>query len=238
MSKNLVLVVAIGEFHAAIAELTIPTIKAYAERIGADFKCITEHKLATTFMIWERFLRMKDLLSEYDRVLSIDADAIVRWDCPSLFDIVPEYEMGMFNEGLLTTVEEKEHQKAAMVNAFTEYEKPFPEDWDGRFYNGGIMLAPKRLQWVYEPPSHESHANYFDQGYLNMQLIMGNSFNDVFDFGYKFNRMSYLDSKVMESRYKSYIIHYAGIRPTNLLEGINYDLNVWRSMQCAIQQNS
>ena len=170
MSKNLVLTVAIGDFHSALEKVTGPTVEAYAKKIGADYLCIRKHKLAKTYMIWERFLRMKELLSDYSRVLSIDVDAIIRPDCPSLFDIVPENEMGMFNEGLLTTLAEKEHQRKAMEKAFEEYERPFPVDYDGRFYNGGIMLAPKRLQWVYESPSHESDANYFDTRYIGGEI--------------------------------------------------------------------
>ena len=68
-------------------------------------------------------------------------------------------------------------------------------------------------------------ANFWDQAYLNMMLVTQNALSNVFDIGYKFNRMYYVDQKVKEHRLQSYIVHYAGIQ--DLIYGIQCDLKIW-----------
>ena len=41
-SKNLVLTISIGDYYQEVSKLTLPSLQAYAEKIGADFLNITE----------------------------------------------------------------------------------------------------------------------------------------------------------------------------------------------------
>ena len=60
--KHLVLTIAVGDDYCQMASYTHPTIKAYAERIGADFLCIDESNTSTPH--WEKF-QIFDLLNKY-----------------------------------------------------------------------------------------------------------------------------------------------------------------------------
>ena len=42
LKNNLVLTIAIGDFYNEVSKYKIPTIKAYANKFGADFLCITD----------------------------------------------------------------------------------------------------------------------------------------------------------------------------------------------------
>ena len=221
---NLVFTIAIGENYKKIADLTAPTMIAYADKIGAEFKCLTEQKVALTYPYWEKFI-VGEFLESYEKVLFIDVDAIVRSDCPNLFELVPADEIGLYNEGLLTTEAEKAEHFSVMQKTFKEYDQPWPEAYDGRFYNSGIMVVPRSMKWLFVKPEHEMFDNFREQAYLNMMLIISNSVAKVFDIGYKFNRMYYVDPKVKEHRLKSYIVHYAGIQDLN--SGIKCDLEAW-----------
>lgn len=225
MSKNLVLTIAIGLNYLKILELTSPTMQAYADKIGADFKVILHQDKAETYPYWEKFV-IHDLFSllNVDRILYLDVDTIIRSDCPNLFDVVPEDKLGMYNEGLLTNASERTEHTQVMQHVFQEYNQPFPELWDGRFYNTGVMVVPSSQKDLFKKPNHEMFGNFWDQAYLNMEIIRSKI--DVFDIGYKFDRMYYVDKKVKEHRLKSYIVHYAGIQ--NLIPVIEEDLRLWK----------
>ena len=95
-NSNLVLTIVVGEYHQSISKLTLPSIKKYAEKIHADFKCIESSSFEE--IEWEKTIIFK-LLNDYKRIIFFDIDLIIRQDCPSLFDIIPDNKLGLFNSG-------------------------------------------------------------------------------------------------------------------------------------------
>ena len=89
--------IAIGEHYQQLSTLTHPTIRRYADRIGADFIAITEQKVSLTTPHWEKF-QLLDYLNDYDRILYVDTDVLIRKNCPNIFDAVPETHLGIYNE--------------------------------------------------------------------------------------------------------------------------------------------
>ena len=126
--KTLVLTIAIGQEYKELACLTHPSLRAYASRIGADFFCIDFQEISKTTPHWEKF-QIATLLETYDRILYLDTDIIVRNDCQSLFDIVPEDQLGMFNEAQFTY-----RSREMMVDVCRSYGTMLPS-WDGRYFN-------------------------------------------------------------------------------------------------------
>ena len=99
---NLVLTVVVGEKYHRISKFTLPSIIEYSKKIGAE--CIVlseEHIKGEESPHWLKF-RIYEYLKKYNRVLFLDADLIVRPDTPNLFDVVPETEIGIFNEAAFT----------------------------------------------------------------------------------------------------------------------------------------
>jgi hypothetical protein len=71
---NLVLTLAIGNEYSTIAKATHPSLRAYAKRIGADFKVIDRPAIAKTTPHWEKF-QIAKLLDTYERIAYIDTDS-------------------------------------------------------------------------------------------------------------------------------------------------------------------
>ncbi len=216
--KLLVLTIAIGDIYQEIAELTHASISAYADKVGADFHAITERTVAETSPHWDKFL-IHDLLAEYERVLYLDTDIIVRPDTPDLFELVPPLELGIFNEGPFTGGRYESFWRSCIA-----YDVTVPS-WDGAYYNTGVMLASRCHRELFRKPKEE-HFDFYEQGFLNVEIARRGV--KCFDLPYQFNRMCCMDARTGEQRHSGYMIHYAGIPDLSVLpELIRDDLLVW-----------
>ena len=218
--RKLVLTIAIGKDYKKIAELTHFTIKKYAKKIEADFLCINSQKISQTTPHWEKF-QIYNLLNQYDRILYIDTDIIIRDDCPDLFDIVPENKLGMFNEAPWT-----DRSKELLIDTCKQYNTTLP-DWNGKYYNTGVMVISKQHKYLFKKPDKEIF-NFYEQSYLNMVIAMEKPL--ISELSYKFNRMTCMDKFTGEERFESYIIHYAGYPNINwIIDLIPKDIKKWEN---------
>jgi len=221
MKKNntLVLTIAIGDAYQRMAKITHPSIKAYADKIGADFKIISKQTISKTTAHFEKF-QIFDLLNQYDRILYLDTDIIIRDDCPNLFNIVPSHKLGMFEEGSWT-----DRSKELMIDICKQYEKTLP-DWNGRYYNSGVMVISKQHKYLFKKPEKEVFS-FFEQSYLNMVMALEKI--QMYELPYQFNRMTCMDRFTGEERFASYMIHYAGYPNLNwVLDLIPKDIEKWK----------
>ena len=216
----------LGDNFKAMAKVTHPTMRAYADRIGAEFVVIGDQKLSA-LPYFEKF-RIGGLLDEFDRILFLDTDTIVRHDCPSLFGVVPQDKLGMYGEGFMASPEEQKVHAGILGAALREYYgKGLPASWKNEFYNTGVVVASRCHKGLFRPPEKEVRIEYWDQALLNARLVMEGV--AVHDIGYLFNRMYYVDKVVKYHRLHSYIVHYAGI--PNFLGTAKRDLEIWKVCQ-------
>jgi lipopolysaccharide biosynthesis glycosyltransferase len=225
--KNAVVTVCIGKEFEAIAKLTHPTIKAYADKIKADFIVIDSCK---TTPHWEKF-SIYDLLNKYDRIIYLDTDLIVREDCPNLFDEVPYNQLGAFNEARFVP---REYVFLDTAKAYGI--DPSRINWNNKYYNSGVMVISKCHKSIFKKPDLEV-SNYYEQSYLNLKISSEESQKIkeddslMYDLSYKYNRMTCLDFSG-EVRYSSYIIHYAGFHyftsPAEIANIITKDIQKWK----------
>lgn len=199
MSKHLVLTIAVGEQYQQMAKFTHPTIKRYASRVCADFLSIDESTTSTPH--WEKF-QIFHLLNQYERILYLDTDLIVRDDCPNLFDLVPPNKLGAFDEAPWT-----DSRTTTMYEACQQYDTTLP-DWDGRYYNSGVMVVSRCHKYLFKKPEKEEF-NFYEQSYLNLKISKDEI--PIHDLPYTFNRMICMDKFTGEERFASYIVHYAGV---------------------------
>lgn len=224
-AKNLILTIAHGDHYTKLRSITHPSIQAYADKIGSDFICITEKKISATSIHWEKF-QIFDLLNTYHRILFIDTDIIIRDDAPNLFDLVPQDELGAFNEAPFTA-----RSKELMIDCCKAYDLKL-EKWDGEYYNTGVLVVSRNHKYLFEKPEKE-YCSFYEQTYLNMKIADSINKNDlkVNNINYKFNRMTCMDLILGEDRHASYFIHYAGIPDQRFLyELIPGDLKKWKDM--------
>jgi hypothetical protein len=201
---NCVLTLTVGENFQELGKLTHPTIKAYADRIGADFVVIDKQEISQTPQ-WEKF-KIYDLLNQYERIIYLDSDLIVRDDCPDLFELVPVDKIGLFNE-----------------SGFTDRTKQMKENGLKAYYNSGVMVISRKHKELFVKPKEEVN-DFYEQTYLNTQFAKA----DVFPLDYKFNRMTCMDTAIGISRLDSFVVHYAGCPNQELMMTlIQKDLKGW-----------
>lgn len=196
---NALVTISIGKEYEELAQITHPTFKRYAEEIGAEFICIDTQKISQTTPHWEKF-QLFDLFNKYERIVYIDADCIIRPDCPDLLKLVPRDNLGMFNEGAFAD------RSYAMTLARDEYGIRI-EDWNGCYFNSGVIVASRQHKFLFKKPEKEI-PHFFEQTYLNVAIHQNKV--KMFNLHYKFNRMTCLDAPTGEERHGSFIIHYAG----------------------------
>jgi hypothetical protein len=201
---NALVTITIGEQFRKIARVIHPPMQEYARRIGAEFYVISVQKHSTP--LWDK-LQLYDLCDRFDRIICLDSDTLVMRNCPNLFEIVSDGVLGMYDEGLLTTDEEKAIHANVMEQASKEYGIDI-QDRGYRFYNAGVIVLSRNHKFIFKPPEREVAMPYTDQPLYNLRIFQSGI--EVQDITYKFNRMPYVDSKVKEDRTENHIIHYAG----------------------------
>ena len=225
-AKRLVLTIAIGDEYQKMGQLTHPTIKAYAEKTSADFLCIGEQLISQGRPQWEKF-QIFDLLDEYDRILYVDTDLVIRHDCPDLFEMVPSDKIGLFNEAPFT-----DRRKELLVAICEANGIALPE-WGGRYFNAGVMVVSKKHKPLFKKPEeggfgcYEEQYSFLEQSYLNVKIALDGV--HVHELSHRFNHMTCMDTFTREGDLAPYIIHYAG-HPTfkRVSELIAMDVDKWR----------
>jgi hypothetical protein len=229
---NAVVTCTFGEKYNSIAKVTHAFLQEYAKRIGADFIVINEKKLSKKFVQYEKF-QLRGLFAKYNRIIYIDTDIIVRNDCPSLFDIVPEDKVGIFNEGAFTSC--MELIRDACVK-FGKSLKLGMIQYKGQYYNTGVMVLSRKHKDIFTVPEEEydwynagvNSVSHYEQPYINLKIIAGTY--EVHELSYKYNRMFMLDNLTGENKLASYMVHYAGLNHRDdIVDIISKDAETWRA---------
>lgn len=83
MMRKIIFVIRVDNYQPELCKITIPTIKFYSQRIGAEFKEITERKFFEFPPTYEK-MQIYELGKGYDRVACIDADYMIHPQAPDL----------------------------------------------------------------------------------------------------------------------------------------------------------
>jgi hypothetical protein len=152
--KKCVYVVATPGWQQAMCDITLPNLKAYADRIGADFCLISERKFPDYPPEYEKH-QIYELGKDYDWNISIDADMLVRPDIDDFTEWHPPEHVGNWWF----------YDLRAVIHA--EEDPYFARD--GRFY--GIvecLVATSKLThdlWEPLPGKFEDYFGVFKDGY-------------------------------------------------------------------------
>lgn len=213
MNPNLVLTISIGDKHEKISELTIKTIENYAKKIKADFLNIKTTKYTATD--WEK-CQVYDLFNKYKRIILLDIDLIIREDCPNLFDIVPEKELGAFNEG-------KYVFKSDDIKITSRILDENFGDITPKYYNTGVLVLSRQHKQLFKPPKYfkVTFTSYFN-------MLLQKEKTKVFDLDLRFNRLHFIDKHCGKSRLDSFIIHYYEAPEDLIFKLIKEDLDDWK----------
>lgn len=227
MSKNAIVTLAIGDAIKDISRISLPILKRYAKQIDAELVVITEpseYSKSSGLLYWERFY-IKELFDQYDRIACLDLDMIVRDNCPSVFDVVPQDCVGMYDEGHFKIDQDRQ----GLVMKVSKHFGIDLQNYSGIYGNFGIIVTSREHKEIFtmpnNPPKDRSLDIFLEQTWINI-MIEKHQFKR-FNLDARFNRMRMLDIIGGISRDESYIIHYAGDKredvPTNML----FDIKAW-----------
>lgn len=220
-SKLGLITVVSGEKYERLWTKTGPSFEAYARRIGADLITMGYHS-GLPSQHWVKLGIYELLKKKYHRLIYIDADALIRADCPNLFDVVPEDSLGIFNEGKYTP------RAMCIYEIMNAYKIKLPK-WDRiAYYNTGVMVVSRGQRHVFKPPEEVRRIrnSYGEQTWLNLQVLEKEV--KVHELSHHFNHMSIMDRLTGVSRKASHIIHYAGPPSEEALySALDADLAAW-----------
>lgn len=194
---------------AAMTKLSHPTIKAYADKCKADFVVLSKDWEGATDDLGKRHYRIFEsaamLLGDYDRVLSIDSDALVSSHCPDIFDVVPRMYIGSVFEDRGTRMQER-HRRIARVQA-----EWGDVGWRYGYINTGVFVASREHADIFQSNNGNLWENYgYDDVHIGWMIrYLGHRVQELV---YRFNHMSMFSEpwNGSVSRFDSFIIHYAG----------------------------
>jgi lipopolysaccharide biosynthesis glycosyltransferase len=200
MNKRAVVTLAIGKWE------DMPTVhvpmKRYAKYCDADFIKITKRLQPNLHIYYEKAQMLELFDRGYDQILYLDSDLFVT---PNAFKVPPIFDqtedLAMFDErthGDFWTY-------TLIRGHYWKLGVDMPDDWDGHYYNAGVMLIPKKNKYMLKNliPTDWSP---FDQTSFNIWITMNKA--PVHRLSYRFNCMPYISWGVRVE--DAFFVHYAG----------------------------
>jgi hypothetical protein len=207
VSSHAVVTLAVGRRGREMLAVTRPAMEAAAGRWGADFHVIGGDE--TAFNIGEK-LRLRPYVEQYERVLYLDADVIVRPDSPNPFELLPPGVAYMHDDLPHLTEQGKptewiDTETQAVVESQGEvHGGPFSQYW-----NTGIMLVDRAHAAAFEPPKHEYPVYHCsEQHWLNHQFRkLGVS---VAELGRRWSWQHWIDPTMQQTE-GAHLLHFSGM---------------------------
>lgn len=224
MNNMAIVTVTFGDKYEKVAELSHPRIKAYADRIHADFIVVNSKpsSLSEDFPAYWWKLAIYDYLKKYKRIIFLDTDILIRNDCPDLFMEVPKNRLGAFDEGEFAL------RIPLLQEGAEKYGLSIGDQKSISYYNSGVLVISRIHRNLFKPPDKfiPIESDYGEQTYLNLKIR--ESRTEVHKLSYRFNRMTLMDVRTGEDRLACYILHYAGCPTINALTDVMIkDHNQW-----------
>ena len=168
-SSTAVLTLAVNDRGKELHDVSGPIFERYAQRIGADYHavvCIHDG----TYPMNEKF-RLRPYFDHYERLIYLDGDVILTPDCPSLFDIVPEYCIGMYDDMPDTDRISGHHWADRECELMCE-SQGWPLKYLKFILNSGVIVASKMHKGMFDPPV-KPYPNSFcmEQTHINFKIL-------------------------------------------------------------------
>lgn len=200
---NLIVSSAISGQSVEFAKITFPLIKAYADKCGADFKAVMERNPKYSHPAYQKWDYVR-FLDEYDRILHIDADMVVRSNTPDLFKLVPSNKFAAVDELPF----ESPDKESPYVSRIKDRHLPARHQDLDFYVNCGMYLFSKEHSWLFHNDIVLAENFHFkEQTVLNINLIC--AINKPMLLPWNYNYMSLMENHGLPKD-EAYIVHYAG----------------------------
>jgi hypothetical protein len=170
----------IGSDQHANLGLCMQTQARYAKRVGADYILHARQPYPDLWVYQNKFY-IHELLEEYDRVLWLDRDIMVRDSAPDLFEMVPPDKLG----GTRTLLEPsllRVWLKAISERYGQDYQWEQDEQGVPIYFNCGLMMTSRAhremfkelLDWDIQgiwPPEQAAYNAYISENQVPMMSL-------------------------------------------------------------------
>lgn len=164
-----VVTVVVGDEAERCFAVSGPLMRAYAERLDADFVVlrwpgVAEWPMSSKFAIART-------LDHYERIAYVDADVLLRPGCVDLFRMCGEDEFGGFDELPYSRLHPSYGQEKRYQNFRREmgFRAVANLPW---YMNAGVMVVPKSHRGIMLPPSGPIRPNHAsEQDHTNAMLL-------------------------------------------------------------------
>jgi len=184
---------------------TLPILKRYAKKWGADFKILDD----SYGVVFWRYMWFHKFLDKYARIIHIDADTIITKSCPNLFEVVPYDTIGLVFEDKGSRAKERRGRIAHIQQVWGDV------NWKTGYFNAGMFVVSRPHKEIFVKRNGKVWGQDFkvfgaEQTHYGYHITEQG--HKVLDLGYKFNHMSMFSERWngSPSRFDSHIIHYAG----------------------------
>jgi len=161
--KRCIVSVAVGDDYIAMSKLTWPLMETYADKCDADFIGL-DNKIED-WAIMEKF-RTWHFCQQYDEVLFLDADCVVKSTCPNIFD---EYSdtICVHDDGPRVGDAEWLSRDRKAITAVTGRRVQHTT----ACYNSGVVLTRKPASDIWKRPEvHIGTSHCIEQTWVGEQI--------------------------------------------------------------------
>lgn len=200
--------------HDPMYDYTFKAMWRYAEKVDAELIRCTKRNLnkkrgrINKKLACDEKLHIEDLLTEYDRLLYLDADILITPHAPDIFQEYPRLDtIYMFDEGNLDRT-----QAIQDILSIFPCDRPWPtKQGNPVYYNAGMVLCSKDSNIFKFAQISDLHRIYncvemYEQTYFNYLIVKHQQRMETVDL--KYNQMCSFGNP--EDRFNAYFIHYAG----------------------------
>ena len=160
-----VVTAATGRKGRELLEVSGPLMRAYADRIGADFVTLTKrHPSYALSVKWG----IRRVLEHYERIIFLDADILVPADAPDLFDLCRPSDIGASDElPWLTMANPKVLDEYQWVRTGQgKHRVPCSQ-----YFNSGVIVASRYHADLFGPPPGPAPVHHcLEQHWWNARL--------------------------------------------------------------------
>ena len=213
--RRVIATIATGEQGHAMAAVSHPWMRRYAESTGADFFVLVGSSLSS---LWPGFskLALGNLLQTYDRLLYVDSDVLIAPGAPNLFELVPAGKVGA------TRIDQLKAEEApAIANGWVARDISLVQQmfgsigWQTEYFNSGVMVFSSAHRILFETAlrlaedwSASKERTFADQTLFNYTVKKEGI--DLVDLGMRFNHTPAFNMR--GHRYSSDFYHYVRLR--------------------------
>ena len=148
MSKNLIYMISINhpssryEF-STFSQYSIPTWEYWCKKNNVDFKLVTESDKRVDMPIWNKEFIFEHIGDKYDKIGLIDADVMIKWDAPNIFEMYDDEFCGVLEVSNFAWVHRSLGVYGEMFfpNLSVEFEE---------YINAGVTFFTKEHKYVFD----------------------------------------------------------------------------------------